>query len=128
MPSLDAVAEFRVLTSNYSADYGLGSGATLSMVFKSGSRDFHGGMWEFFRNDALDAVNYFTNSVPTTNVVVPELRYNVYGFNLGGPVILPHYNKDRNKTFFFYNQEWRKMVQGGSFNAPRSEEHTSELQ
>ena len=118
MPSLDAIAEFRVLTSNYSADYGLGSGATLSMVFKSGGRDFHGGMWEFFRNDALDAVGYFTNSVPTTNVVVPELRYNVYGFNLGGPVILPHYNKDRNKTFFFYNQEWRKMVQGGSFNAP----------
>lgn len=116
MPSLDAVAEFRILTSNYSADYGLGSGATVSMVFKSGTRDFHGGMWEFFRNDALDAANYFTNSVP--NGTTPELRYNVYGFNLGGPVILPHYNKDRNKTFFFYNQEWRKMVQGGSFNTP----------
>jgi len=56
MPSLDAVAEFRVLTSNYSADYGLSSGATLSMVFKSGTKDFHGGMWEFFRNDALDAL------------------------------------------------------------------------
>ena len=117
MPSLDAVAEFRVLTSNYSADYGLSSGATLSMVFKSGTKDFHGGMWEFFRNDALDAVNYFSNSVPEAHVIVPELRYNVYGFNFGGPVILPHYNKDRNKTFFFYNQEWRKMVQGGTFNA-----------
>ncbi len=114
MPSLDAVAEFRTLTSNYSADYGLGSGATLSMVFKSGTKDFHGGAWEFFRNDALDAVNYFTNSVPGP-VTAPELRYNVFGFNLGGPVILPHYNHGRNKTFFFYNQEWRRMVQGGSF-------------
>ncbi len=114
MPSLDAVAEFRTLTSNYSADYGLSSGATLSMVFKSGTKDFHGGMWEFFRNDALDANNFFTNASGGTTA---ELRYNVYGFNLGGPVILPHYNKDRNKTFFFYNQEWRKMVQGGIFNA-----------
>jgi hypothetical protein len=113
MPSLDAIAEFRTLTSNYSADYGLGSGATISMVFKSGTRDFHGGAWEFFRNDALDAANFFTNASGGT---VAELRYNVFGFNIGGPVILPHYNKDRNKTFFFYNEEWRKMVQGGVFN------------
>jgi hypothetical protein len=104
-PSLDAIAEFRTLTSNYSADYGLSSGCTLSMVFKSGTKDFHGGMWEFFRNDALDAANFFTNASGGSTA---ELRYNVYGFNLGGPVILPHYNKDRNKTFFFYNEEWRK--------------------
>jgi hypothetical protein len=115
MPSLDAIAEFRTLTSNYSADYGLSSGGTLSMVFKSGTKDFHGGMWEFFRNDALDAANFFTNSSGGSTA---ELRYNVYGFNLGGPVILPHYNKDRNKTFFFYNEEWRKLVQGGVFNTP----------
>lgn len=114
MPSLDAISEFRTLTSNYSADYGLSSGATLSMVFRSGTKNFHGGMWEFFRNDDLDAGNYFTNSVPGGHA--PELRYNVFGFNIGGPVILPHYNKDRNKTFFFYNEEWRRMVQGGSFN------------
>jgi hypothetical protein len=114
MPSLDAIAEFRTLTSNYSADYGLGSGATISMVFKSGTKDFHGGAWEFFRNNALDAANFFTNASGGT---IAELRYNVFGFNIGGPVILGHYNKDRNKTFFFYNEEWRKMVQGGVFNA-----------
>lgn len=111
MPSVDAVAEFRALTSNYSADYGLNSGATLSLVFKSGTTDFHGGAWEFFRNDALDAGNYFTNAAGKK---APELRYNVFGFNIGGPVILPHYNKDRNKTFFFANIEWRRYIAGGS--------------
>jgi hypothetical protein len=114
MPSVDSVAEFRVLTSNYSADYGLNSGATLSLVFKSGTKDFHGGAWEFFRNNDLDAVNYFVNAVPESKVTVPELRYNVFGFNIGGPVILPHFNKDRNRTFFFGNFEWRRMIQGGT--------------
>jgi hypothetical protein len=113
MPSQDAIAEFRELSSNYSAEYGLGSGATLSMAFKSGTKDFHGTAWEFFRNDALDAGNYFTNAAGATP---PELRLNVFGFNLGGPVILPHYNKERNKTFFFFNGEWRRYVQGGAFS------------
>ncbi len=113
MPSQDAVAEFRTLSSNYNAEYGLGSGATLSLVFKSGTRDFHGTLWEFFRNDYLDAGNYFTNAA---GAKPPELRLNVFGFNIGGPVILPHYNHDRNKTFFFYNQEWRRYVQGGAFS------------
>jgi len=111
MPSIDAVSEFRMLTSNYSADYGLNSGATLSLVFKSGTKDFHGGAWEFFRNNDLDAANFFTNAAGAKPA---ELRYNVFGFNIGGPVILPHYNHDRNKTFFFYNQEWRRMIQGGT--------------
>ncbi|HXN46619.1 MAG TPA: TonB-dependent receptor [Bryobacteraceae bacterium] len=111
MPSIDAVAEFRALTSNYSADYGLNSGATLSLVFKGGTKDFHGGAWEFFRNDKLDAGNYFTNAA---GAKPPELRYNVFGFNIGGPVILPFYNKDRNKTFFFANIEWRRYIAGGS--------------
>jgi hypothetical protein len=113
MPSQDAISEFRVLSSNYSADYGLGSGATLSMVFKSGTRDLHGTAWEFFRNDALDAGNYFTNAA---GAAAPELRLNVFGFNLGGPVVLPHYNKDRNRTFFFFNSEWRRYIQGGAFS------------
>ncbi|HME09256.1 MAG TPA: carboxypeptidase regulatory-like domain-containing protein [Bryobacteraceae bacterium] len=113
MPSQDSISEFRELSSNYAAEYGLGSGATLSMVFKSGTRDFHGSAWEFFRNDKLDAGNFFTNSA---GAAAPELRLNVFGFNFGGPVILPHYNKARNKTFFFYNQEWRRYVQGGAFS------------
>jgi hypothetical protein len=110
MPSQDAIGEFRVLTSNYSADYGFASGGTVSMVLKSGTKDFHGSAWEFFRNDGLDANNYIAN---TNGQAVPKLRYNVYGWNLGGPIFIPgHYNKDRNKTFFFWNEEWRSDIQG----------------
>src|SRR5262249_26391811 len=76
--------------------------------------DFHAGAWEFFRNDALDAGNYFTNA---SGQKPPELRFNTYGFNVGGPVFIPKvYNKDRDKTFFFYNMEWRKLIQGGLYN------------
>ncbi|MGI9069777.1 MAG: carboxypeptidase regulatory-like domain-containing protein [Bryobacteraceae bacterium] len=114
MPSVDSIAEFRALTSNYSAEYGLSSGGTLTMVFKSGSKDFHASAWEFLRNDALDANNFFFNSAGKTK---PELRFNTYGFNVGGPVFIPKlYNKNRDKTFFFYNMEWRKLVQGGVVN------------
>ncbi len=116
MPSIDSIAEFRALTSNYSAEFGLSSGATFTMVFKSGTKDLHGELWEFFRNDALDANNFFNNSA---GVAAPELRQNIYGFNIGGPVFIPKlYNKDRDKTFFFYNMEWRKIVQGSSLNQP----------
>ncbi|MDQ2773815.1 MAG: carboxypeptidase-like regulatory domain-containing protein, partial [Acidobacteriota bacterium] len=114
LPSIDAVGEFRALTSNYSSEFGLASGATFTLVFKSGTKDFHAGAWEFARNDALDAGNYFTNAAGKTP---PKLRSNTYGFNVGGPVFIPKlYNKDRNKTFFFYNMEWRKLIQGQSLN------------
>ncbi|MGH9741367.1 MAG: carboxypeptidase-like regulatory domain-containing protein, partial [Candidatus Acidiferrum sp.] len=108
-PSTDAIAEFRALTSNYSADYGLSSGGTMTMVLKSGTSQFHASAWEFNRNDAFDAQNYF---VPNT-----ELRLNVFGFNVGGPVTFGHlYNPDKKKTFFFYNMEWRRLIQGGATN------------
>jgi hypothetical protein len=114
MPSMDAIAEFRVLASNYAADYGLSSAATMVMVVKGGKKDFHGTAWEFFRNDALDANNYFFNQAGQDK---PKLRFNTYGFNIGGPVLLPGgFNKDRDKTFFFYNMEWRKLIQGGVLN------------
>ncbi len=114
MPSIDAIGEFRALTSNYSAEFGLASGATMTMVFKSGTKDFHGELWEFFRNDAMDANNFFLNQAGKP---APELRQNIYGFNIGGPAFIPKvYNRSREKTFFFYNQEWRKIVQGGSIN------------
>ncbi|MBV9303232.1 MAG: TonB-dependent receptor [Acidobacteriaceae bacterium] len=114
MPSIDAIGEFRAMTSNYSAEFGLASGATMTMVFKSGTKDFHGELWEFFRNDYLDANNFFLNQAGKP---APELRQNIYGFNFGGPVIIPKvYNRNREKTFFFYNMEWRKIVQGGSIN------------
>ncbi|HKV26216.1 MAG TPA: carboxypeptidase-like regulatory domain-containing protein [Candidatus Acidoferrum sp.] len=108
-PSSDAIAEFRALTSNYSADYGLSSAGTMTMVLKSGTSQFHASAWEFNRNDFFDARNFF--------VPKQELRLNVYGFNVGGPVTFGHlYNPDKKKTFFFYNMEWRKLIQGGGTN------------
>lgn len=115
MPSMDAITEFKTLTSNSSADLGLGSGGTINLIIKSGARQFHGSAWELFRNDALDANSYFANLNGSKK---PELRSNVFGFNIGGPVWIPKvYNKDRNKTFFFLNQEWRKIVLGSQIFA-----------
>jgi hypothetical protein len=108
-PSSDAIQEFRALTSNYSADYGLSSAGTMTMVLKSGTSQFHASAWEFNRNDYFDARNYFVPNTP--------LRLNVYGFNVGGPVTLGHfYNPDKKRTFFFYNMEWRPLIQGASVN------------
>jgi hypothetical protein len=115
MPSIDAIAETQTLTSNYSAEYGLSSGATISSALKSGTKTFHFSLWEFFRNDALDARNYF-NAAPAP---IAELRYNLYGFNAGGPVIFGKlHNAKNSKTFFFYNMEWRKLIQGQTLNQP----------
>src|SRR5690348_6769761 len=108
-PSSDAIAEFRALTSNYSADYGLSSGGTMTMVLKSGSSTLHSSAWEFNRHDALDARNFF-NTAPQP---VAKLRLNVFGINVGGPVTFGKlYNRERKKTFFFYNMEWRRLIQG----------------
>jgi Carboxypeptidase regulatory-like domain/TonB dependent receptor/TonB-dependent Receptor Plug Domain len=105
MPSMDAIAEFRQMTSNYSAEYGLSSAATMTAVIKSGTKQYHASAWEFLRNDALDARNYF-NPAPQK---VAELRFHTFGFNVGGPV---DFWKKEHKTFFFYNMEWRRLIQG----------------
>ena len=116
MPSQDALGEFQVLSSNYAPDYGIASGGAITMSIKSGTSKFHGEAWEFDRNDALDAHNYFDNNTGQ-NAPKAELRYNIFGANIGGPVFIPHvYNSDKKKTFFFYNEEWRKMVNGVSTN------------
>ena len=106
-PSADAIAEFRTLTSNYSADYGLSSAGTNVLVLKSGTKDYHGAAWEFNRNDAFDARTY--NNRPPNPVA--ELRQNTFGFNVGGPV---DFWKKEHKTFFFYNMEWRKYINGNT--------------
>ena len=106
-PSADAIAEFRTLTSNYSADYGLSSAGTNVLVLKSGTKDYHGAAWEFNRNDAFD-VRTYNNRPPNP---VAELRQNTFGFNVGGPV---DFWKKEHKTFFFYNMEWRKYINGNT--------------
>jgi hypothetical protein len=117
MPSQDAIAQFEVLASNYPPEYGISSGATISLGIKSGGQKFHGEAWEFNRNTAYNANNYFNK---TSTPVTPrtKLNYNIFGFNIGGPVVIPHvYNTDRQKTFFFVNQEWRRLIQGSAPSA-----------
>jgi Carboxypeptidase regulatory-like domain len=117
MPSQDAIAQFEMLSSNYPPDYGISSGATISMAIKSGTQHFHGTLWEFNRNTAYDANSYFSNQ---SNPVTPrtKLNYNIFGFNIGGPLFIPRvYNTDHQKTFFFWNEEWRKLIQGSSPNS-----------
>ena len=113
MPSMDAIAQFQVLASNYPPDYGIASGATFSLALKSGTQKYHGEGWEFFRNDDLDANDFFNKyerSGPSAYTPVPKLRQNIFGANLGGPVLPTAAHK---KTFFFYNQEWRRIIQVG---------------
>jgi hypothetical protein len=102
MPSMDAIAEFKTMSGNTGADFGLGSGGNINLIIKSGTSLFHGSAWELFRNDALDANAFFANLNGSPK---PMLRQNVFGFNIGGPVWIPKvYNREKNKTFFFVNQ------------------------
>ena len=106
-PSMDVISEFKVLKSNYSARYGTASSSVILVDTKSGTSKYHGTVWDFFRNDAMDASDYYSNGVKT------KLRQNIYGFSLGGPVQIPFlYNKNRDKqTFFFASDEfWSKSV------------------
>src|SRR5262249_12817804 len=83
IPPIDAIAEFKVQTSNYSAEFGNGSGALVNMATKSGSNQIHGSAYEFLRNDSLDAADFFTNFFGRTKV---PLRRNQFGAAAGGPI------------------------------------------
>lgn len=112
LPSQDAIAEFQTLDSNYSPDYGIGSGGTITMVLKSGTHDFHGEIYEFNRNTDYNANDYFLNA---SHKERPKFQLNEPGGNIGGPVWIPHvYNSARNRTFFFVNEEWRRLIQGSA--------------
>jgi hypothetical protein len=112
LPSQDAIGEFQTLGSNYSADYGLGSGGTITMMIKSGQRQYHGSLYETVRNTTLNANDYFLKAAGKSR---PIFQLNVPGGNIGGPLYIPHvYNEAKNRTFFFVNEEWRKMIKGSS--------------
>ncbi len=117
-PSIDAIAEFKVLTSNYGAQYGRNGSGTVEVETKSGTNRFHGDVYEFVRNDAFNARNYFQSTFWSPGSRIPEYKKNDYGYTLGGPVYIPGvYNKDKTKTFFFWSEEWRKdVVPGQTFN------------
>lgn len=127
LPSVEAIAEFKVETANSAVDTGFGSAGQMNVSTKSGARSFHGTGWEFVRNDKLDAKNFFTN---LNGQPKPPLRFNVFGFNVGGPFFIPKlYPQSKSRTFFFYNEEWRKLRQSSIFNSatPTLQERTGDF-
>ena len=109
VPMTDAVEEFKVETNSLKAEFGQTSGGVVNVVTKAGTNELHGSLYEFFRNDALDARNAFaTQPDPLTGKIKPVLRYNQYGGTAGGPVLLPKLYDGRNRTFFFGGYEqWK---------------------
>jgi hypothetical protein len=102
--SMDAVAEVKVLLSNYQAEYGRMSGANVSIVTKSGTREFHGLASYFKRNEALNANDFFNNFLGRPR---PRYRFDTWNYQLGGPIYLPgKFNTNRDKLFFFWSQEF----------------------
>lgn len=104
-PPVDAIEEFKVQTDNYSAEFGRSAGAILNATIKSGTNQFHGDAWEFLRNDALDAANFFENS---GGLKKGEYRQNQFGATVGGPI-------KREKTFFFADYEGTRIRQAETF-------------
>src|SRR5215831_13877711 len=104
--SIETIAEFSVVTTPFSAEYGRGGFSQINVVTKGGTRHFHGTLFHFLRNDFFDATDYFSHQT------LP-LKLNNFGHSVGGPLMLPGYNRDRRKTFFFFAQEFNRIVTKG---------------
>ncbi len=100
-PPVDAIREFEILTSTYDASFGRSGGAQINVALKSGTNQYHGTVYEFFRNAALDARNFFSSP----EFGDPQYQRNQFGFSLGGPI-------RRNRTFFFADYEGRRVREG----------------
>ncbi|MEZ5404175.1 MAG: carboxypeptidase regulatory-like domain-containing protein [Bryobacteraceae bacterium] len=108
LASVDAVQEFTIQTSTYAPEYGRQPGAQVAIVTRSGTNDLHGSAFHYFRNDKLDANNWFGNF---NGIPRPALRQNDFGFTTGGPVFLPKLYEGRNRTFFFVSYEGLRLIQ-----------------
>ena len=107
-PNIDAIGEVKVLTSNFAAEYGRNSGATISVTTKCGTQSFHGSGWWTHRHEDLNANQFFNNQ---TGQVIPRYRYNIAGWTLGGPIYIPkHFNTSKTKFFFFASQEYTRSL------------------
>ncbi len=108
VPNVDATQEIQVLTADYSAEYGRSAGGQIRIVTKSGTTDFHGAASEYFRNSAMNANTWQRNLSTSTDFASP-FRYNDFGFDVGGPVAIPHvWEKWRQKFFWFVAEEWTR--------------------
>jgi len=123
-PNPEAIAEFKVLTSNYGAQYGRNGSGTVEVETKSGTTSFHGSAFEYLRNDFFNARSWEQGADPTA----PKAPYKKhdFGYTVGGPVFIPnHYNTNKKKTFFFFSEEWRREKNPhttGAVNVPSDAE------
>jgi Carboxypeptidase regulatory-like domain len=113
-PSVDAVQEFKVQQNNFSAEIGFSGNTVLNVVMRSGTNQLHGSLYEFLRNQVLDANDWFNNQA---GVDLPARRYNQFGGTVGGPIILPHLYNGKDKTFFFFDYQATRDHSASSFNA-----------
>jgi hypothetical protein len=134
IPTIDSTEEFKVQTNTSPAEFGRTSGAILNIVTKSGTNRFRGSAYEFFRNEKLDAANFFvnragTNPIPGRNDRRTPLRYNQYGVAAGGPVWLPKLYNGKDKTFFFANFEVVNLRRSlfRTFSVPTERMRTGDL-
>jgi hypothetical protein len=105
-PSVDAIAEFKMLRNAYGAEYGQASGGVINIITQGGTNNWHGGVFYFGRNDALNATEYFAKRAGTKD----KLRRNDWGYKIGGPIL-------KDKLFFFWNQEWNRELRGATRSA-----------
>lgn len=107
LPVVDAISEFSVLKDNYSAKYGFAGSGQVVVQTKEGTNAFHGSAWDYLRNNAFDANNYFSTTTQA-------LHQNIFGYTLGGPIMIPHlFNTHRNRNlFFFASNQWYAISQG----------------
>jgi hypothetical protein len=122
-PNPEAIAEFKVLTSNYGAQYGRNGSGTIEVETKSGGSSFHGSAFEYLRNEFFNARPWESGDNPSHPN--PPYKKHDFGYTIGGPVYIPnHYNADKKKTFFFFSEEWRREKTPSSIlqNVPSSTE------
>src|SRR5262245_38807846 len=110
-PTLESIEEFKIITSSYQAEWPRSGGGIVNVVTKSGTSRFNGSAYEFFRNDKLNANTFFRNLSPDPklNGGAPDLSYNNFGYTIGGPVL-----PSRQKAFFFFSEEWRRISRATS--------------
>ncbi len=128
-PNPEAIAEFKVLTSNYGAQYGRNGSGTVEVETKSGTSSFHGSAFEYLRNEFFNARTWEQGADPGS----PKAPYKKhdFGYTIGGPVYIPnHYNSDKKKTFFFFSEEWRREKNPyttGAVNVPSDAERNGDF-
>ena len=136
IPTVDSIQEFRVITSVPTAEFGKSGGGVVNLITRGGGQQFHGAFYEFLRNDRLNANSFFNNAngsfgpndaqvrqglnvVGEARTPRPKVRYNNFGYLVSGPVVIPKlFNTKREKTFFLFSQEFRRIVKAPSTVSP----------